>query len=198
MLVTDEEGTDDDSNVEMIVPEAVEDTVRDLTFITPENLKALIASLQDSLGNPPFANVPLQEEHTEDVEPNTEHVSLNVEPEPVMQAEPEISTATQDTDIPDFINFDMPETTARSQLESSSGVRFDVGSSSDGLSEQDKASMRVTAKKMKFIEEADSNEDMDVYIAKLQRRVIVLEQDDALKDTNISPLQTQVSSKKQQ
>ncbi|MFS7912494.1 hypothetical protein Hanom_Chr02g00130601 [Helianthus anomalus] len=50
---------------------------------------------------------------------------------------------------------------------------------------------------MKFIEEGDSDEDMDVDVAKLQRRVIVLEQDGALKETQISSLQTQISSKDQ-
>ncbi|MFS8021073.1 hypothetical protein Hanom_Chr16g01423151 [Helianthus anomalus] len=57
--------------------------------------------------------------------------------------------------------------------------------------------MRVAAEKMKFIEQADSDEDMDVDIAKLQRRVIVSEQDAALKDAQILSMQAHVSNKEQ-
>ena len=69
------------------------------------------------------------------------------------------------------------------QPESSSGIRFNVGSSSGaGFSEHDEAAMRFAASKMKFVEERDSDDDTAVDVAKLQRRVIVLEQDVALKE----------------
>ncbi|KAF5766594.1 hypothetical protein HanRHA438_Chr15g0729351 [Helianthus annuus] len=209
VLVTDEEGTDDDSDVEMIVPEKVKEPVRDLTLMTAENLEALIASLHDSLGNPPSVTIPSQEEQTEDAEqvsrkkqriepePDTHQVSPMIDPEPVMQAEPEITVAAQETNILDFFKFNMPDTTSRSQLESSSGIRFDVGSSNGGLSEQDEAAMLVATKKLKFIKQADCEEDMDVDVAKQQRRVIVLEQAVALKDAQISSLQAQMSSKEE-
>ncbi|MFS8033826.1 hypothetical protein Hanom_Chr17g01574151 [Helianthus anomalus] len=102
-----------------------------------------------------------------------------------MHIDPSITTASQETSTQDLdfdfnFNFDLPETT-HSQLESSSGIRFDVGSSSGaGFSEHDEAAMRFAANKMKFIEEGDSDEDPAIDVAKLQRRVIVLEQDVAL------------------
>ncbi|MFS8021074.1 hypothetical protein Hanom_Chr16g01423161 [Helianthus anomalus] len=133
VLVTDEEGTDSDSDLEMIEPEKAEETVRGLTLMTSENLEVLIASLQDSLRNPSSVIVPTQDERTEDdmaedaeqesrkkqrtePEPAIEQVSPSVESEPVMQAKPEVTTAIHDTDIPDFFHFQMPNTTARSEL----------------------------------------------------------------------------------
>ncbi|KAJ0597847.1 putative EF-Hand 1, calcium-binding protein [Helianthus annuus] len=55
-----------------------------------------------------------------------------------------------------------PETTTRSEPESSSGVRFEVGgSSSGGMSEQQEHLLRA-AEKMKVFEESDSDGDDDV------------------------------------
>ncbi|KAF5820725.1 hypothetical protein HanXRQr2_Chr01g0005411 [Helianthus annuus] len=112
-----------------------------------------------------------------------------------MQAKPRITTEiAQDEDIPDFFDFEVREPTARSELESSCGVRFDVGSSSSGMSEYDNDLIRMD-EKMKFIETLDGDEDEDV--GKMQKRVVVLEQDSALKDAQISSLQARVFTKDQ-
>ncbi|MFS7946757.1 hypothetical protein Hanom_Chr06g00540061 [Helianthus anomalus] len=62
VLVTEEEeGINDDSDVEMIVPKKVKEPIRDLTLMTAENLEALMASLHHSLGNPPSVTITSQE-----------------------------------------------------------------------------------------------------------------------------------------
>ncbi|KAM0052013.1 hypothetical protein Hdeb2414_s0007g00243281 [Helianthus debilis subsp. tardiflorus] len=118
-----------------------------------------------------------------------------------MKAKPRITTEiAQDEDIPNLFDFEVREPTTRSELESSSGVRFDVDSLSGGMSEYDNDLIRM-AEKMKFIETHDSDEDedvdVDVDVGKLQRKVVVLEQDSALKDAQISSLQAQVFTKDQ-
>ncbi|MFS7998865.1 hypothetical protein Hanom_Chr12g01159061 [Helianthus anomalus] len=107
-----------------------------------------------------------------------------------MPTNPKITTATQETNSQDFdfdLDFDFEMT--HSHPESSSGVRFDAGNSSDaGFSEHDEAAMRYAPEKRKFIEQNDSDEDVDINVARLQRRVIRLEQDVALKEAQISSL----------
>ncbi|MFS7918581.1 hypothetical protein Hanom_Chr03g00202851 [Helianthus anomalus] len=46
--------------------------------------------------------------------------------------------------------------------------------------------------KMKLVDDSDSDEDMDVDVLKLQKRVIVLEQDSILKDAQITSLHDQL------
>ncbi|MFS7930833.1 hypothetical protein Hanom_Chr04g00348871 [Helianthus anomalus] len=85
-----------------------------------ENLAASIESLKDSLGNPPPVITPIQEEQAEDgtteddelesrkkqrVDPEmsiAEQVSPNPKTEPVIQAEPEVTTTAQENVISDF------------------------------------------------------------------------------------------------
>ncbi|KAM0015290.1 hypothetical protein Hdeb2414_s0033g00724371 [Helianthus debilis subsp. tardiflorus] len=96
--------------------------------------------------------------------------------------------------MPTFFEISFPETTTRSEPESSSGVRFEVGGSlSGGMSKQEEYLLRA-AEKMKVFEESDSD---DVDVVKLPERVVVLEQDSILKDTQIAALQAQVSNKDQ-
>ncbi|MFS7999278.1 hypothetical protein Hanom_Chr12g01164171 [Helianthus anomalus] len=57
--------------------------------------------------------------------------------------------------------------------------------------------MRYATDKGRFIEQSDSDKDIDIDVARLQQRVIVLEQDDALKEAQISSLQAQISSRDQ-
>ncbi|KAF5811178.1 hypothetical protein HanRHA438_Chr04g0188051 [Helianthus annuus] len=197
ILVTDDEGTDND--VELIESEQTEVPVRELPLMIFENLAAVIESLKDSLGNPPPVITPIQEEQAEDdaedaeseshkkqrVDPEpsiTEQVSPNAETEHVIQAEPEVTATAQENVIPDFFEMSFPETNTRSEPESSSGVRFEVGgSSSGGMSEQQEHLLRA-AEKMKVFEESDSDDDDDVDVVKLQKRVVVLEKDSILKD----------------
>ncbi|KAF5765173.1 hypothetical protein HanRHA438_Chr15g0712831 [Helianthus annuus] len=134
-----------------------------------------------------------------DPEPSvTEQVSPVSGTEPVTQTEPEVITTTaQENVIPDFFEMSFPETATRIEPESSSGLRFDVGGSSSGdMSEHDQNLLRA-AEKMKFIEESNSDDDMDVDVVKLQKRVVVLEQDSLLKDAQISSIQDQVFNKDQ-
>ncbi|KAM0016276.1 hypothetical protein Hdeb2414_s0030g00708911 [Helianthus debilis subsp. tardiflorus] len=183
VLVTVEEEINDNSDVEYRNPPSV-------TILEPE--------------------ARVEEEATEDVEqesrkkprtepePDTHQEGISVDPEPIIQTDPKITIVAQDTSTPDVFDFDLQETTTRLQPKRSSGVQFDVGSSSGAsVSEHNEAAMRVTAEKMKFIEQADSDEEMDVDVAKLQRRVIILEQYVALKEAQIPSLQAQVSSKDQ-
>ncbi|MFS8007692.1 hypothetical protein Hanom_Chr14g01264051 [Helianthus anomalus] len=73
-----------------------------------------------------------------------------------------------------------------------------VGSSSGaGFTEHDQAAMHFATNKKRFIEKSDSDEDIYIDVAKLQGRVIVLEQDAALKEAQISSLQAQISSRDQ-
>ncbi|KAJ0681410.1 hypothetical protein HanPI659440_Chr16g0635601 [Helianthus annuus] len=133
-----------------------------------------------------------------DPEPSVaEHVSPTAETESAAQNEPEVTTTTAQENIVDFFDMSFLETSTRIEPESSSGLRFDVsGSSSGGMSEHDENILRA-AEKMKFIEEFDSDDDMDVDVVKLQKRVIVLEQDSLLKHAQISSLQDQVFNKDQ-
>ncbi|MFS8008810.1 hypothetical protein Hanom_Chr14g01277261 [Helianthus anomalus] len=205
VLVIDEEESDDDSDVVVIVSEETEEPVRQPTLMTADYLQALIESLKDTVGNTPSVPLPETEVHGEDdatkdsiqasnkrqgteTTLDTYQAGPSTEPEPTMHSDPPITAATQKkkahkTSILIF-EFDLPETTSQSQPESSSDVRFDVA-------------MRFAANKMKFIEEGDSDDDMDADVAKLQRSVIVLEQDAALKEAQISSLQAQISSKDQ-
>ncbi|KAJ0614854.1 hypothetical protein HanRHA438_Chr02g0061221 [Helianthus annuus] len=123
--------------------------------------------------------------------------SITEQVSPTAETKPRIATATtQDEDVPDFFDIEVPKTTAKSELESSCGVWFDVRSSSGGMSEHDGNLIRA-AEKMKFIETSDSDEAIDVDVVKLQGRVIVLEKDSALKDAQILSLQAQVFNKDQ-
>ncbi|KAL9998959.1 hypothetical protein Hdeb2414_s0011g00365971 [Helianthus debilis subsp. tardiflorus] len=97
----------------------------------------------------------------------------------------------------------LPETTTRSEPKSFSGVRFDVGgSSSGGVSEHEEHLFR-SVENMKVFKDSDSDDDMDVDVdvdvdvVKLQKRVVVLEQDSILKDAQIASFQVQVSNKDQ-
>ncbi|KAJ0747509.1 hypothetical protein HanOQP8_Chr05g0190331 [Helianthus annuus] len=126
-----------------------------------ENRAALIESLKDSLGNPPPVIFPIQEEQAEDdttddaelesrkkqrVEPEpiiVEQVSPIAETEPIIQAEPEVTATAQENVIPDFFDMSFPKMTTKSELESSSGVRFDVGSSSGGMYKKEEHLLRA-------------------------------------------------------
>ncbi|MFS7997000.1 hypothetical protein Hanom_Chr12g01136571 [Helianthus anomalus] len=133
-----------------------------------------------------------------DTEPSVaEHVSPTVETESATQNEPEVATTTAQENIVDFFEMSFQETTTTTEPESLSGLRFDVsGNSSGGMFEHDENILQAT-KKMKFIEEFDSDDDMDVDAVKLQKRVIVLEHDSLLKHAQISSLQDQVFNKDQ-
>ncbi|MFS8008873.1 hypothetical protein Hanom_Chr14g01278011 [Helianthus anomalus] len=152
-LVNDDEGTDIDA--ELIEDEQAEVPVRELLLINSENLASLIVSLKDSLRNPSPAITPTQQEQAEDdttddvglmsrkkqrVEPKpsiVEQLSRTAETEPIIQTAPEVTATIQENVIPGFFEMSFSETTTRSGLEISSGVRFDVGgSSSGGMSEQ--------------------------------------------------------------
>ncbi|MFS7936830.1 hypothetical protein Hanom_Chr05g00420411 [Helianthus anomalus] len=197
--------------------EQAEIPVRELPLISSENLAALTVSVKDSLGNPPHMITPTQEEQAEDdttddaklvsrkkqrVDPDpriAKHVSPTAETEPIIQSEPEVTSTTKENVIPDFSEMSFPETTTRSEPESSSGVRFDVGGcSSCGMSEHEEHLFQ-SVEKMKVFEDSDSddNVDVDVDVVKLQKRVVVLEQDSILKDAQIASLQVQVSYKDQ-
>ncbi|MFS7938503.1 hypothetical protein Hanom_Chr05g00440481 [Helianthus anomalus] len=198
ILVIDDKGTD--SDVELIESEQAEVPVRELPLMNYENLVALIGSLKDSLGNPPPVIFPIKKEQAEDdttddaelescknqrVEPEpiiVEQVSPVAEIEPIIQAEPQVTATAQENVIPDSFDMAFPKTTTKSELGNSSGVRFDVGSLSG---------------EMKVFEESDSDDDDDVDVVKLQKQVVVLQQDSILKDAQIASLQAQVSNKDQ-
>ncbi|MFS8018994.1 hypothetical protein Hanom_Chr15g01398641 [Helianthus anomalus] len=139
-----------------------------------------------------------------EIAPNIQYIGPSSEPNPTMPNDPQVTAPTQETSTQDLdfdfnfdFDFDFPETT-HLQPKSSSGVRFDVRSSNGaGFSKHDEAAMCFAANKMKFIEEGDSDDDTAVNVVKLQRRVIVLEQEAALKEAQISSLQAQISSKDQ-
>ncbi|MFS7984984.1 hypothetical protein Hanom_Chr11g00993031 [Helianthus anomalus] len=208
-IVTDDKGTN--SDMELIESEQAEVPVRELPLTNSENLAALIELLKDSLGNPPPVITPIKEEQakddvTEDIDfvvskrqrvetesSIAEQVNPNAETEPIIQAEPKVAATAQDNVIPDFFEILFPKTTTSSEQESSSGVRFEVGGSlSGGMSEQEEHLLRA-AEKMKVFEDSDSDDDVDV--VKLQKKVVVLEQDSILKDAHVASLQAQVSNK---
>ncbi|KAF5811715.1 putative Longin domain-containing protein [Helianthus annuus] len=207
-LVTDDEGIE--SDVDLIESEQAEVPVRELPVMNSENLVVLIESITRSLENPPsVADHTLEEQVQDDTIEDSDLVSRKrqrVEPEPsvaeqvspTVKTEPEIATTTaQENVVPDFFEKSFPETTTRLERESSSGVRFVVGGSSNGgMSEHEEHLLRA-AEKRKVIEDSDSDEDTDVDAVKLQNRVIVLEQDSILKDAQIASLQVQVTNKDQ-
>ncbi|KAJ0749988.1 hypothetical protein HanPSC8_Chr05g0203951 [Helianthus annuus] len=193
--------------------EQAELPVRELPLISSENLAALTESVKDSLRNPPPMITPTQEEQAEDdttddaelvsrkkqrVDPEpsiAEHVSPTAEIEPIIQTEPEVTSTAKENVTPDFFEMSLPETTTRSEQESSSGVRFDVGGSSSGGMSKHEEHLFRSLEKMNVFEDSDS--DVDVDVVKLQKRVVVLEQDSILKDAQIASLQVQVSNKDQ-
>ncbi|MFS7964180.1 hypothetical protein Hanom_Chr08g00747171 [Helianthus anomalus] len=142
VLVTDEEESDDDNDVEVIMSEETEEPVRQPTLMTAENLQPLIESLKDSIGNPP--SVPISEievcdedDVMEDAEqasnkrqrtgttPDIQQTGPSTEPEPTLHTDSQVTAATQETSTKDFdfdFEFDLPKTTSQSQPESSSGI----------------------------------------------------------------------------
>ncbi|MFS8035218.1 hypothetical protein Hanom_Chr17g01590481 [Helianthus anomalus] len=158
--------------------------------MTAENLQTLLESLQGSVGNAP--SVPTSETHvqvedaTDDAEQASNkrqrtdttpdsHPTGPSESESSMPTDPKIIVSTKETNTHDpYVDFNFDFETAHSHPESSSGARFEAGSSSGaGFSEHDEAAMRYTTEKRKFIEQSDSDEDMDmdIDVAKLQRRL---------------------------
>ncbi|MFS8014319.1 putative v-SNARE, coiled-coil domain-containing protein [Helianthus anomalus] len=187
-IETDDEGIE--SDVDLIEPEQAEVPVRELPVMNSENLVVLIESITRSLGNPPsVADHTLEEQVQDDTIEDTDLVSRKrqrVEPEPsvVEQVSPTVETE--------------PEiATTRLEPESLSGVRFVVGGSSSGGKSEHEEHLLRAAEKRKVVEDSDSDEDTDVDVVKLQKRVIVLEQDSILKDAQIASLQVQVTNKDQ-
>ncbi|MFS7912493.1 hypothetical protein Hanom_Chr02g00130591 [Helianthus anomalus] len=84
VLDTDEEESDDDSEMEVIVSEETEQTVRQPSLMNAKKLKAQIESLKDSVGNPP--SVPISE-----IEGNGEDDAK----EPTMPTDPQASNKRQ-------------------------------------------------------------------------------------------------------
>ncbi|MFS7953626.1 hypothetical protein Hanom_Chr07g00620901 [Helianthus anomalus] len=81
---------------------------------------------------------------------------------------------------------------------SSSGVRFEVGSSSGaGVTEHDEASLCYAAENGQIFER-DIDSDEDEYVKRLKRRVVVLEQDAELKNAHITSLQQDAALKEAQ
>ncbi|MFS8014323.1 hypothetical protein Hanom_Chr15g01343211 [Helianthus anomalus] len=156
-----------------------------------ENLVVLIESITGSLGNPPsVADHTLEEQVQDDTIEDTDLVSRKRQ-----RVEPEPSVAKQ---VSPTVETEPEIATTRLEPESSSGVRFVVvgGSSSGGMSEHEEHLLRA-AEKRKVVEDSDSDEETDVDVVKLQKRVIVLEQDSILKDAQIASLQVQVTNKDQ-
>ncbi|KAJ0577479.1 hypothetical protein HanIR_Chr05g0236471 [Helianthus annuus] len=134
-----------------------------------ENRAALIESLKDSLGNPPPVIFPIQEEQAED--DTTDDAEL--ESRKKQRVEPEPITVEQVSPIAETepIIQAEPEVTATAQENSDSDDDDD--------------------------DDDDDDVDVDVDVVKLQKRVVVLEQDSILKDAQIASLQAQVSNKDQ-
>ncbi|MFS8017095.1 hypothetical protein Hanom_Chr15g01376291 [Helianthus anomalus] len=198
-LVTDDEGTDSDT--ELMESVQAELPIRELSVMNSKDLAALIESLKGSFGNPPHVvdhtlEEEVQYDTTEDtdlvsrkkqrVEPEpsvVEHVSPTAETDPTIQTEPEVATTTAPENvIPDFFEMSFLETATRSEPEVQVVYVLML------------VEVPVV---MKFIEQSDSDDDMDVDVVKLQKRVIVLEQDSLLKYAQITSLQDQVFNKDQ-
>ncbi|KAJ0791761.1 hypothetical protein HanOQP8_Chr01g0009551 [Helianthus annuus] len=211
--------------------------MRQPDLMIAENLVALLMTLQGGDGNPPSAptsEVHVETEATSDVQaeikaitddaeqasskrqitdtaPDLDFIGLVSDLELAMSTDPKSATATKETNTqePDF-DFDFYFESTSSHPESSSCVRFEAGSSSGtGFTEHDKAVYRYAIEKRQVVEQSDSDEDVNV--ARLRRRVIILEQDatlkeahiasllqdSALKEAQISSLQAQISSRAQ-
>ncbi|KAJ0902022.1 hypothetical protein HanPSC8_Chr08g0332171 [Helianthus annuus] len=106
------------------------------------------------------------------------------------QPDPQIEDASKkiNTEDPDLYDFNFDLETTPSQPGSSSGVRFEAGSSSGaGTTEHDEAAFRYATEKRQIFE-SDSDSDEDDYVKRLKRRVVVLEQDAELKNAQITSL----------
>ncbi|MFS7996403.1 hypothetical protein Hanom_Chr12g01129611 [Helianthus anomalus] len=115
----------------------------------------------------------------------------SVDPQPDPQSEnASKKTSTEEPDLYDF-NFDFESTP--SQPGSSSGVRVEAGSSS-GVenTEHDEVVFCYATKKRQVFEQSDSDNDEDAYVTRLKRRVV---QNAALKEAQVSSLQSQISSR---
>ncbi|MFS7903622.1 hypothetical protein Hanom_Chr01g00026211 [Helianthus anomalus] len=78
------------------------------------------------------------------------------------------STKETSTHEPEF-DFDFDFESTPSHPESSSGVRFEAGSSSSvGFTEHDEVAFRYTSEKRQVVEQSDSDNDEDANIARLR------------------------------
>ncbi|MFS7996623.1 hypothetical protein Hanom_Chr12g01132061 [Helianthus anomalus] len=147
-------------------------------------------------------------------DPDPDPIGPISNPEPIMSSDPNSATGTKETNTqePNLYDFNFDFELTPSHPKSSSGVRFEARSSSGaGVTEHDEAAFRSATEKRKIIEQSNSDSDDDANVARLRRRVVVLEQyaalkdaqfsslqqDSALKEAHISSLQAQISSRDQ-
>ncbi|KAJ0659298.1 hypothetical protein HanOQP8_Chr14g0524501 [Helianthus annuus] len=205
------EESDFESEAEIVTSEKVEDTVRKPVPMTPENLAALIQSLQGGSGDPPSTSAPVIHEIEEsvpkkqktDLAPNSNLSGPSTSTEPTHTVDPPSDPQTTDaskkidlvdTDLYD-INFDF-EATLSQPGSSSGGIQFEAGSSSGvQLTEHDEAAFRYASEKRQ-VSESDSDEEE--YVKRLKRRVVILEQDNELKSAQIVSLQQDAALKEVQ
>ncbi|MFS7964892.1 hypothetical protein Hanom_Chr08g00755701 [Helianthus anomalus] len=125
-------------------------------------------------------------------------------PEPTPSNDPQPDPQTEDgskkksTEEPYLYDFNFDFEPTPSQPGSSSGVRFEAGSSiGAGDTVHDEATFRYATEKRQVFE-SDGDSDEYAYVKRLKRRVVVLEQDAELKNAQISSLQQDVSLKEAQ
>ncbi|KAJ0542240.1 hypothetical protein HanRHA438_Chr09g0397311 [Helianthus annuus] len=193
-----EEETDSESEGEIVMSDKEEDVVRKLVPMTTENLAALLLSLQGGDGNPPSvptAGVQNAETKIEAITDDAEEAARkkqktdsapddnlsgpSTDPEPTPSVDPQPDPQTEDalkkksTEDPDLYDFNFDFETTPSQPGSSSGVRFEVGSSSGASdTEHEEAAFRYATEKRQVFE-SDSDSDEDAYVKRLKRQVFV-------------------------
>ncbi|MFS8023725.1 hypothetical protein Hanom_Chr16g01454831 [Helianthus anomalus] len=200
------EETDFESEVEIIMSDKEEDTVQQPVLMTSDNLAALLRSLQGGDGNPPSVSTTEVQETTADVTANVTEESAQKKqrtdtasddtlsgpataPESTLiidpQPDPPTTDASKKTNLEDLnlydFNFDF-ETTPSQPGSSCGGIHFEAGSSSGAhTTEHDEAAFRYASEKRQVLEN-NIDSDEDEYAKRLKRRVVVLEQDEELKN----------------
>ncbi|MFS7928255.1 hypothetical protein Hanom_Chr04g00318651 [Helianthus anomalus] len=156
-----------------------EEAVREPVPMTAENLATMLLSLQGGDGNPPSVSTA-----DEQVDATTSQVETEIEA--IIDDAEEAARKKQRTDF------------APNDPGSSSGVRFEAGSSSGaGDTKHDEVAFRYATEKRQIIE-SDSDNDEDAYVKRLKRHVVVLEQDAELKNDQITSLQQDAALKEAQ
>ncbi|MFS7954097.1 hypothetical protein Hanom_Chr07g00626311 [Helianthus anomalus] len=200
-----EEETYSKSEVEIVMPEKEKEAIREPVPMNAENLAALLLSLQGRDGNTPSVSTVGEQDVAATSHIETEIEAITNDAEEAAKRKQRTDSAPDDvlsgplTDLeptpssdpqPDPLTEDASK--KKSTEDPDLGVRFEAGSSSGaGNTEHDEAAFRYATEKRQVFE-SDSDSDEDVNVKRLKRRVV---QDDALKEAQISSLQSQMSNR---
>ncbi|KAM0041281.1 hypothetical protein Hdeb2414_s0011g00364531 [Helianthus debilis subsp. tardiflorus] len=173
-----EEETDSDSEVEVIVSEKEEEVGGDgnppsaptTEKVEVEATPEIQAEIEVITNDAEQAASKRQRTNTD---PDLDSTGPVSDPEPTMSIEPKPDTATKETNTqePDLYDFNFDFESTPSQQGSSTGVRFETGSSSGGVgfTELDEAMLCYAIEKRQVVGRSDSDSDEDANVARLRR-----------------------------